>query len=312
MASDGSSAGTDQAAGDPGAEERGARQWFGLYLRGMAMGVAELVPGVSGGTIAFVTGIYDELVHTLAGVNFRFVGHFRRGLIGGIVEIWRDYNLSFLLVLGFGMVTSVVLLAQALAFALENVRPVIWSFFLGVIAFSVWMLGRGLPGRSLAVWFPVGLAAGVGLFLLEPFSGSQATAVFFVVGAIGVCAWILPAVSGSFILLTLGYYEPVIHALAAGDFLIISVFLAGCAAGLLAFSRLLSLLLRRWRTPLLSLLTGFMVGASAQLWPWQAAGSLLTPAGYAAATGQDAFMLMALAGLVAGGAVILGLSRLEQ
>lgn len=311
-------AGGSPPADEPGSGEvarsgdRGARQWFGVYFRGMAMGVAELVPGVSGGTIAFVTGIYDELVHTLAGVNLRFFGHFRRGLIAGVMDIWREYNLSFLLVLGLGMVSSVVLLAQVLALALETVRPVVWSFFLGVIVFSVWMLGRNLPRKSIVGWVPAGTAVGIGLFLLEPFSGSQSMFVFFVVGAIAVCAWILPAVSGSFVLLILGYYEPVIQALAGGDWAVIAVFLAGCAAGLLGFSKLLSRLLKKWRAPLLSMLTGFMIGASMQLWPWQAEGSLLMPADYVAATGEGAFLLLALISAVVGGLVILGLSRLEQ
>jgi len=290
---------------------RSLRGWFGLYIRGLMMGVAELVPGVSGGTIAFVTGIYDELVHTLAGLNPRALGEFRHGFLAGFRRVWTGSNLTFLLVLGVGMVTSVVLLAQVLSMALVVIRPVVWGFFLGIILLSIWLLGRHLPTRSLVRMVPLGIAAGIGLALLEPFHGDQSLPVFFFVGAIAVSAWLLPAISGSFVLLTLGLYESVIGALAAPHWDILLVFLGGCATGLLLFSRILSALLQRWRAPLLSFLTGFMAGASMQLWPWQVAGRMVLPAFYVESTGEPAYLLATGCALVAGTLVIWLLSRLE-
>jgi putative membrane protein len=292
--------------------KRSLRGWLGIYLRGMMMGVAELVPGVSGGTIAFVTGIYDELVHTLAGLRPRELVAFRTGPVAGIVTIWQRCNVTFLVVLLAGMATSVVLLAHALSLALENVRPVVWGFFLGIIVLSIWLLGRDLPRGALLKFAPLGILAGIGMSVLEPFAGQESLPVFFVVGAIAVSAWLLPAVSGSFVLLTLGLYEAVIGALAAPHWDVLVVFLSGCATGLLLFSKALAALLDRWRAPLLSLLTGFMTGASLQLWPWQVDGALLGPGSYAVASAAPAYGLATVVALMAGAGVIVALSRLER
>jgi len=289
---------------------RDASGWLGLYLRGMVMGLAELVPGVSGGTIAFVTGIYDELINTLAGLKPTALLELRRGP-SGLVRIWQAHNLTFLLVLGLGMVTSVVLLAQLLALALATFRPVVWGFFLGLIALSVWMLGRRLDRSSLMVAAPVGVLFGIALTLMEPFSGYQTLPVFFLAGAVAVSAWLLPAISGSFVLLTLGLYEPVIRSLASPGWDVLGVFLTGCVTGLLVFSKALAFALARWRSPLLALLTGFMIGASLALWPWQWQGALLDPAGYAAVSGESAYPGQTLIAAVGGAVVIWLLAKLE-
>ena len=298
------------APGAAGSEPRTFRQWLGIYLRGAVMGMAELVPGVSGGTIAFVTGIYDELIHTLANLKPGALGQLREDFPSAAAALWRAHNLSFLLVLGFGMITSVVLLAHALSLALIGYRPVVWGFFLGLIALSVWLLGRQLPVSILALMAPVGMAAGVGLSVLEPFAGEQSLVVFFLVGALAVSAWLLPAISGSFVLLTLGLYEAVLGALTGPEWGVLGVFLSGCAVGLLVFSRLLSAALRRWRSPLLAFLTGFMAGASFKLWPWQVAGKVLGPLEYAA-TGEPAFLPAVAVSVLAGGLTIWLLSLLE-
>lgn len=292
-------------------EQRSCRQWLGIYLRGMVMGVAELVPGVSGGTIAFVTGIYDELVHTLANLKPGALSAFRQGPIAGAQIIWRERNLTFLLILGVGMLSSVVLLANLLAAALADFRPVVWGFFLGIIVLSIWLLGRGLPKVALLRMVPLGILAGLLLTALEPFAGSETPLVFFIAGAIAVSAWLLPAISGSFMLLTLGLYEPVIGAVAAPDWEVLAVFGAGCVLGLLLFANALSHALRRWRAPLLSFLTGFMMGASVQLWPWQLAGERLLPAEYGVLSGEPAFLPATLVSLVLGALSIWLLSRFE-
>jgi len=276
----------------------------------MVMGIAELVPGVSGGTIAFVTGIYDELVNTLAGLRPAALLELRRGLAGA-VAVWRSHNLTFLLVLGLGMVTSVLLFAQLLTLALATIRPVVWGFFLGLIALSVWMLGRRLDTGSLLAAAPVGALLGVLLTVVEPLAGYQSLPVFFVAGAVAVSAWILPAISGSFVLLTLGLYEPVIRAVASPGWDVLGVFLAGCVTGLLLFSKGLAYVLDHWRSRLLSLLTGFMVGASLALWPWQWAGALQGPGSYAALSGEPAYLVPTLLAALAGAIVIWLLAKLE-
>ncbi|MEM8768152.1 MAG: DUF368 domain-containing protein [Pseudomonadota bacterium] len=292
-------------------EPRRPLQWLGVYLRGMVMGTAELVPGVSGGTIAFVTGIYDELVHTLAGLKPQALAKLGDGLVPGCRRIWLEHNLGFLLVLGLGMLTSIVLLAQALHGALETHRPVVWGFFLGIIVLSIWLLGRDLSGAALWRYGPVGCLAGVMVIFVEPFSGSTALPVFFIAAAIAVSAWLLPAVSGSFVLLTLGLYESVIGAIAGLQWDVLLVFAAGCVAGLLAFSRLLSVALHRFRDPLLAFLTGFMAGACGQLWPWQLEGAHVLPDSYVAA-GELAYLGLTGGALVAGALAILALSRLAR
>lgn len=274
------------------------------------MGMAELVPGVSGGTIAFVTGIYDELIHTLAGLKPSALGRLREGF-RGLSELWQTHNLTFLLVLGLGMLSSVILLAHALSVALTDYRPVVWAFFLGIIALSVWLLGRQLPGRTLVTVGPLGIAAGLALSVLEPLAGQEALPVFFLVGALAVSAWLLPAISGSFVLLTLGLYESVLAALTGPHWDVLGVFLFGCLVGLLLFSRLLSAVLARWRAPLLSFLTGFMIGASLKLWPWQVGGKVVGPGDYAQ-TGEPAFVALAGISFLAGAVAIWLLSRLER
>lgn len=293
-------------------ERRSLKGWLGIYARGAAMGMAELVPGVSGGTIAFVTGIYEELVNTFAGLSPAALVVFRDGPVMGLKRFWAERNLTFLLVLGLGMVTSVVLLAQALTLALATARPVVWAFFLGIIVLSVWMLGRALAPKSLLRAGPVGILLGVSLLWIEPFGGSASLPTIFVGGAIAVSAWLLPAVSGSYVLLILGLYEVVLAAVAAPGWEVLGVFLVGCAVGLLLFARMLSYALDRWRAPLLSLLTGFMVGASVKLWPWQVDGSLTGPSGYETLTGEPAYASLALIALLLGALVIWLLTRLEK
>ena len=288
---------------------RGLGDWLGLFVRGVAMGVAELVPGVSGGTIAFVSGIYEELVHTLAGFRPSSAVHlFELGPVG----FWRKQNMGFLLVLGLGMISSVLVFAGLLSHWLEVARPVVWSFFLGLIVLSVWLLGRDIPVRRLLRIAPLGLLMGLAMSLLPAFTGGEASWVFLLGGMIAVSAWLLPAVSGSFMLLVLGLYEPVLHALTGRQWSILLPFLLGCAAGLMLFANFLSWLMKHHREPLMALLTGFMTGALVQLWPWQFAGALLSPSAYAQASGNLAQLPASCLAMVGGAGAIWLLSRLRS
>lgn len=291
----------------PGAPARGTLGWLGVLARGMAMGVAELVPGISGGTIAFVTGIYEELVGTLAGLRPGALGVWWRH---GLGAFWRDHNLTFLAVLGLGMVLAVLAFARLLGYLLDEAAPVVWAFFFGLIAASVVYIGRARRLAQLAGYGLLGLLLAYLVLQLSVRTGPAPLWMYFLGGALAVSAWLLPAVSGSFLLLALGLYEPVLRAFNAGEWLIPMVLAGGCAVGLLAFSRLLHWLMSHFREPLLALLTGFMAGSLGRLWPWRSGDALLSPEAYAQVTGEPALALPALAAGVAGVLALWLLSRL--
>lgn len=288
---------------------RSPRAWAGLYARGVAMGVAEVVPGVSGGTIAFVSGIYDELIRSLASFRPSSVGVLRRGA----GAFWREHNLSFLAVLALGMATGVGAFAQVLSAALAAAKPVVWAFFFGVIVFSVLALGRQRSPRSLLIFMPPGILAALAVVNMDPAAtGEPGYLVFFLGGAVAVGAWMLPAVSGSFLLLALGLYESVLDALVNLELTVLAALAAGCLVGLVSFANLLAWLLKRYREPLLSLLTGFMAGSLVRLWPWSGpSGEVMSPDAYALMTGGSAFIAAVLGSLLAGMVAVWLLSRLE-
>ena len=199
-------------------ETRSPKQWWGLGLRGMAMGAADLVPGVSGGTVAFIVGIYEELLTTIGGLGLSTVRDLFRD---GLVATWRRYNLGFLAALGAGIVTSVALLAGLLHHLLAEHPVLLWSFFFGLVAASVPLMLREIPrsDRGPAVGVALLVGAGIAWWLtgLPPLVQSDAPLFLFVSGAIAICAMILPGISGSFILVLLGAYSAVIGALKGLD-----------------------------------------------------------------------------------------------
>lgn len=239
----------------------------GLFACGLAMGAAEVVPGVSGGTIAFVTGIYDELVRSLASVSPRSLALLRQG--------WHDFaathNLVFFLFLGAGMVTSFLAVANLLDALLESHRVAVFGFFFGLIAGAVLQVGAEAKMRALATFGVLGLAVGLALGLGTGAAADRALTPLatFAAGALASTAWLLPGVSGAFVLLLLGLYTPLLAALTGGDWGAIAPFVAGLLLGLLAFSKLLAWLLAKARAPLLGVLTGFLAGSLTQIWPWR-------------------------------------------
>lgn len=303
----GEPAGPSLPFGEP-APRHGVRDWLAVVVRGMAMGIAELVPGVSGGTIAFVTGIYEELIGTLAKLQPASLLALRRE---GLQGFWISHNLNFLLALGIGMVFAVVLFARVLEYLLDYAAPVVWTFFFGLIAASVVHIGRRRAVGILAGYGLLGALLAFGLLQLGVREGEAPLWLVFVGGMVAVSAWLLPAVSGSFLLLALGLYEPVLRAFNAGDWIIPATLALGCVAGLLAFSRFLHWLMIRVREPVLGTLTGFMAVSLLKLWPWQEGGALLSPAAFEAATGLPALVVPAAVSLVLGILALWLLSRLE-
>jgi putative membrane protein len=247
---------------------RSWRRWAGIFARGMAMGAAEVVPGVSGGTIAFITGIYHELLDTIAGLSLRTLARLRYGL----AAFWRAGNLGFLAVLGAGMVVSVLLFARVIRESLESMPLLVWAFFFGLIVGSCIDIARHSVVRVLMKVGPFGVAAGLALSLSGAVSLEATPLWLFVGGMIAVSAWILPGVSGGYMLLLLGLYPSVINAIADLEFGPLTWLALGCVAGLAVFARFLSFLMRRHYLPVMAALTGFMAGSLVKLWPWRSGG----------------------------------------
>lgn len=239
-----------------------------LFLKGMAMGAADVVPGVSGGTIAFITGIYEELLNSIKSVSgHTFTVLFKEGLPAA----WRQINGTFLIILLAGIATSVLSLAKGLNHLLETQPVLIWSFFFGLIVASAWLIGKSVKkwqaGTVAALL--VGLGIAYYITVATPAQTSEAYWFIFLSGALAICAMILPGISGSFILLLLGKYKFIIEALSEFKWQVIAIFILGCVAGLLTFARLLSWMFRHYHNLTIALLTGFMIGSLNKVWPWK-------------------------------------------
>ncbi len=247
----------------------------GVFLRGIAMGAADIVPGVSGGTIAFITGIYDQLIDSLKACNL----HALRLLFNeGPAAAWRYVNGSFLLSLLLGIALSVLSLARAISWALHEHPVLLAAFFFGLILASALLVYRQVPGEGRRWIFVVlGLLFALAISALRPADMPVNMVTVFCSGALAICAMILPGISGSFILLLLGMYEPVIAAIKVMDIGLIAIFMLGCVSGLMLFVRLLSYLMHRHRGPLLASLTGVLLGSLAIIWPWKLAADGTLP-----------------------------------
>ncbi|MCZ6853832.1 MAG: DUF368 domain-containing protein [Gammaproteobacteria bacterium] len=272
------------------------------------MGIAEVVPGVSGGTIAFVTGIYQELLGSLASFGGRSL---RTLFTEGSRRFWFEHNLSFLALLGLGMALSVVLFARLIAGWLESAPPLVWGFFCGLIMASVVHIGRARSIRLLITYGALGLLIGLLMLLLDPLARQDSLWVFFFGGMVAVCAWLLPGVSGSFLLLIMGLYAPVLEAINELNLVVLMVLAAGCVVGLLSFSKGLHWLMMRHGEALLALLTGFIAGSLPRLWPWTVDGALLSPATYELLSEQSAFFPWVWVTVLAGAVSLWLLSRFE-
>ncbi len=242
-----------------------------LYSKGIAMGAADVVPGVSGGTIAFITGIYDQLLGSLKKCGpSALVLLFKLGPRA----FWSHINGNFLVTLFAGVMTSVFSLARLITWLLANYPIPIWSFFFGLVLVSAWHMAQQIRGAWSSVSF-VSLLVGCGFAWVIADGGlpliaqNAGLASFFFAGALAICAMILPGISGSFILLLLGFYAPVMAAVKSLDVPVIATFGAGCVVGLLAFSHFLSWLLSKARIATMAFLIGLMLGSLNKLWPWK-------------------------------------------
>ena len=246
--------------------------YLSLALKGFCMGAADVVPGVSGGTMALILGIYEELIQAIRSVVMAFI---RRLYQGRLREALNGVPWPFLLALGMGILTAILSLARVIGWMLGNYPVYVWSFFFGLVLASVVAVGRQMDRWTAGTvsWMIMGALGAYWVVGIVPINTPETPLFLFLSGAVAICAMILPGISGSFILVLLGKYQFVLNAVNQRDFLILFIFGMGAAAGLLCFVRLLNWLLLRYRTWTLASLVGLMMGSLRKVWPWKLTGS---------------------------------------
>jgi putative membrane protein len=250
-------------------QNRKLADYLVIVLKGMAMGAADVVPGVSGGTIAFISGIYEELLDSINAVNFSL---FKVLKTKGIKAVWKKVNGNFLLSLVLGIGISVISLAKMLSWLLINKPVLLWSFFFGLVLASIWFVGKQITSWNFKTILAIVLAAVFAYFItqLQPINDAGSSFLYIVLsGALAISATILPGLSGSFVLVLLGVYQLVLNAVHQRDLAIISLFGLGAVLGLLSFARLLKYIFENYRNITLAILTGFIIGALNKIWPWK-------------------------------------------
>ncbi|MEC7377552.1 MAG: DUF368 domain-containing protein [Pseudomonadota bacterium] len=278
------------------------------------MGAADIVPGVSGGTIAFITGIYFRLLEAINAIPPALYGLLRKRQFG---TFWQACDGTFLVCLLAGILTSIATLASAISYLLAEHPILIWSFFFGLIVASVWHVGRQVRHYTGVLALPLLIGIGVAWWITTLSAGqaSPSSLVFFGAGALAICAMILPGISGSFILVVIGMYAPVLAAIKSLDLAVLMLFMVGCVVGLLSIARLITWAFHHFHDLVLALLTGFMIGALNKVWPWKETLSWrvnssgekvpvhevsILPSTFAEQMGQDPKLMLAVLAALAG------------
>jgi putative membrane protein len=305
-------------------KQRSWQDYLKLSSKGMLMGAADAVPGVSGGTIAFMTGIYEELIYSLKQCGPEALSVLFKQ---GFAATWQHINGNFLLTLVSGILLSVLTLSRVILFWLDVYPIMLWSFFFGLIVAAIWSLIRHVEKWNVPITlaFVIGTVAAYLITSITPTSIEPTKLFIFVSGMIAICAMILPGISGSFILLLLGMYSSVLLAVKEFQFVTLSIFASGCIVGLLSFSRVLNWMFSRFKTVTLALLGGFMLGSLNKVWPWK--NTLETtinrhgkeiplvqqnvlPDSFELLTGQESFLFSALALMILGVVMVVLLEKL--
>ena len=255
--------------------ERRIKDYAVLTLKGMAMGAADVVPGVSGGTIAFIAGIYDELINSIKSINMHSL---KLLFTGKVAAFWKAVNGNFLFALLLGIAISVFSLAKLITYLLLNEPILVWSFFFGLVLASTWFVTKDIKGWNwkAVAGFVGGAVIAYYITVATPAETSTNLMFIFLCGAIAICAMILPGISGSFILVLLGKYFYVMEAVKTLDLVVLGVFAFGAALGITSFSRVLSYALKNFRNITLSVLSGFMLGSLNKVWPWKEVEKLVS------------------------------------
>jgi putative membrane protein len=293
------------------------------FFKGIAMGAADVVPGVSGGTIAFITGIYDTLLESIRRVNPTLIGIWKRN---GFKAAFNHINGFFLLSLFSGIICSLLTLAKLISWLLVTHPIPLWSFFFGLILVSVYHIVHQIEQRDLirGIFTLLGIVFAYFITVLNPLEMDPTNINVLLAGSIAICAMILPGISGSFILLLIGMYTPILGAAKSMQIDILLLFAAGCVIGLLCFSHLLSWLLKHHRDSTLMFLTGVMAGTLPKVWPWKETLTWrtnshgeqvpllqqnLSPFDFEAVTSQPHQLLLAVVMMLAGIGIVLVLEK---
>lgn len=293
------------------------------YLKGMSMGAADVVPGVSGGSIALIAGIYERLLDSIKSVDKTALALL---LKFEIKNLWNHIDASFLFTLLAGIMTSIFSLSKVITYLMEYHPIPLWSFFCGLIIISAILILKDIQRWTFGVVLALIIGTAVAYWItgLPPTTTPNTLWFTFVAGAIAICAMILPGISGSFLLLVMGQYERIIGAVNEKDFLIIIVFGSGCLVGILAFSRVVSYLLKHYHAVTIGVLSGFMVGSLNKIWPWKEILSYqvsstgeqipmvtnnILPQNYLEASGQEPLVLYAILAFLFGILLVLGIER---
>ena len=287
------------------------------------MGSADVVPGVSGGTIAFITGIYETLLNAIRSVDLQALQYLKKFQIKAL---WKHVNGNFLLPLLAGIATSVLTLAKVITHLLAEYPIQVWSFFFGLIVISALIILREIKHWNIGVLVAIALGIAIAYFITSatPAETPESSWFLFIAGAVAICAMILPGISGSFILLIFGKYEFILSAVKEFRVVDIAIFGLGCIIGLLSFARLVSWLFNKYHNITIGVLSGFMIGSLNKVWPWKEAietyidrhGDLkplvqanVLPNQYYVKTGAEPFFLEAILFAAAGFLVVLAMDR---
>ena len=248
--------------------KRGVKDYGMLMLKGIAMGAADVVPGVSGGTVAFIVGIYEELINSIKSINptnLKLLFSLR------IAEFWKAINANFLLALVSGIAISIFSLAKLITYLLENEPVLVWAFFFGLVLSSTYFVAKTITqwDWKTYLFFVIGTVGAYFITVATPTETPNNLFFIFLCGAIAICAMILPGISGSFILVLLGKYFYIMSAVKSLDIVVMLVFICGAFIGITSFSNVLSFLLRRFHNTTIATLAGFMLGSLNKVWPWK-------------------------------------------
>jgi putative membrane protein len=305
---------------------RKTKDYLLLTLKGMGMGAADVVPGVSGGTIAFITGIYEELINSIKSVNLntlKLLFSFK------LAAFWKAINGNFLISVLLGIGISIFSLAKGLEYLLHHYPIMVWSFFFGLIVASAIYIARTIKkwDAGTVIAGIAGIVVAYFITVISPAEANTTWLFIFISGSIAICAMILPGISGSFILVLLGMYKFILSAVGDLNIPVLLVFIAGAAIGIIVFSNLLSWLLKKFHNLTIAVLAGFMVGSLNKIWPWKQvtetfidrhgevralAEKNILPGTYENITGNESWLLGAILLAIVGFALIFVIEGLTK
>ncbi len=248
--------------------QRNFKDYFLIILKGVGMGAADVVPGVSGGTIAFISGIYEELIESIRSVNLKSL---KLLFTGKFTDFAKAINLPFLLALCLGIGMSILSLAKVMTYLLAHYTILTWAFFFGLIIASSWLVAKKITEWKVTtiISLLIGIVVAYGITELTPAATPDDLWFVFLCGMLAICAMVLPGVSGAFILLMMGKYAYILGAIDTFNFKVLATFIVGAAIGIVSFSNVLGYFLKNYHNATVALLTGFMIGSLNKVWPWK-------------------------------------------